>query len=383
MTGKQTDLTAWPSVPADRDLPPGHHGLHRAKLMNDIRDRRPPASARPRTPGPRRRSPRRRLAAAVACFAVAGGIAGYAISAGGAAPAPPALRHPHPAVGKPATLAARVLRDAASHVARATLTAEASPGQWIYTKTVVAGNDDRNATAVDNWVTFDGRQSAYYSAGQLVVHTSDPNPPGAGVPPWRAWNEAVSGMTACNVLASLPAGSQQLLAVIAAHMGPISEMGGDNILPFSPAPVTRAQAEFVYLTHIMWNTFLGAGCPPAVLGPAYRSLATLPGISVQTGITDAVGAPAIGISDDGGYSQLLLSPTSYQVIGARLISPGFNPLIQRLDERIAKLPKARRAVALERLRERDGLAIPWPPKGEVVSSTALVQAAEVAAPGDV
>ena len=376
MTGEHEDLKAWPSVPADRDLPPGRHDLHRENLMNHMLNQHPPAHARPPADGTGWRSRRRRMAAAAASIAVAAGVVGYAISARSASPTTG-----HVTTSHAATLAAKVLRDAATHVARETRTAEASPGQWIYTKTVTASYNDSDPTADSYWVTFDGSQNAYYASGQLIVHTSDPNPPGPDVPPWTAWNDAITPMTACNVLASLPANPQQLLAVIAAHMGPISDMGGDDILIYNPAPTTHAQAEFTYLTHLMWNTFLGAGCPPAALAPAYQALATLPGVSVQTGITDAVGAPAIDISDNGGYSQILLSPTSYQVIGQRVISTGANPVLQRLD----KLPMAQRAAALKRLmaRGRDGRAIPWPPKGAVVSSTVLVQAAEVAAPGDV
>ena len=387
MTGKHADLTGWPSVPVDRDLPPVRHDLHRENLMNHIRSQRPPGHARSQARGPAGgtgwRARRRQTAAAAASVVVAASVVGYAISAGGAAPTTG-----HVTTSRAATLAAKLLRDAATHVARETATAEARPGQWIYTKTVTAGHNNSDPTADSYWVTFDGSQNAHYSSGQLVVHTSDPNPPGPDVPPWKAWNEAVSPMTACNVLASLPADPQQLLAVIAAHMGPISAMGGDDILILSPAPATKARAEFVYLTHIMWNTS-PAGCPPAALAAAYQALATLPGVSVQTGITDAVGAPAIGISDNGGYSQLLLSPTSFLVIGQRDISTGTNPILQALHkriERIDKLPRARRAALLKRLYIRvrgpgdDG---PWPPKGAVVSSTALVRVAGVAAPGDV
>ncbi|HXW43652.1 MAG TPA: CU044_5270 family protein [Streptosporangiaceae bacterium] len=380
MSSKHAGMSEWPSVPADRDLPPGRHDLHRENLIRHIRSERGPEPGTSPAGPAGWRSRRRRLAAAVACAAVVAVVAGYAISARSAAPPP------RRSTGKPAaTLAAKVLGDAAAHVAREAATAEARPGQWIYSKTITVGFDGRYPSADDFWVTFDGSQNAYYSGGQLIVHTSDPNPPGTEVLPWTAWNEAVSGMTACNVLRSLPARPQQLLTVIAAHMGTISDLGADSILIFSPAPATRAQAEFVYLTHIMWNTFLGAGCPPAALAPAYRALATLPGISVHTGITDAVGAPAIGISDDGGYSQLLLSPASYQVIGQRVISTGVDPLLQRLQERIGKLPGSRRAAALKRLRAlvRARGNVSWPAKGAVVSSTALVRVAEVAAPGDV
>jgi hypothetical protein len=381
MTGKHANLTEWPSVPADRDLPPGRHDLHRETLMNHIRGQRPPAAGRPLAARTGWHSRRRQLAAAIASLAivagVVAGVVGSSVSAGGA---PPRARHATPSDA--ATLAAKVLRDAATHVARETVPAEASPGQWIYTKAIDTGYNSGSMTD-SFWVTFDGSQNAYYSQGQLVVHTSDLHPPGPDVPAWKAWDQAVSGMTACNVLASLPDDSQQLLAAIAAHMGTTPDTRGDDILPDSPPPVTRAQTEFAYLTHIMWNTFLGAGCPPAVLGAPYRALATLPGISVQTGISDAAGAPAIGISDDGGYGELLLSPTSYQVIGLRVTSTGVNPLVQRLGQRIDTLSGARRAAAVRLLRTLRRLYARWPAKGEVVTSTALVRAVEVAAAGDV
>jgi hypothetical protein len=130
------------------------------------------------------------------------------------------------------------------------------------------------------------------------------------------------------------------------------------------------------------------GGPPEAVAAVYRAFATLPGVSVQTGMTDAVGAPAIGISDDGGQSYYLLNPASYQFIGSVSLSNGVNPLVQQLDQRLQrmdKLPRARRAEALSRLRAWAARwpRGPWPPKGAVVSSTAIVVAAEVAAPGDV
>jgi hypothetical protein len=57
MTGKHAFEKAWPSVPADRDLPPGHLDLHREILMSHILSQRPPASARPPTRGTGRRPP--------------------------------------------------------------------------------------------------------------------------------------------------------------------------------------------------------------------------------------------------------------------------------------------------------------------------------------
>ncbi len=360
--------------------------LLREGMQRYTADVRPPAglAARAHRQRQRRRRSRSRQIAAVAASAAMVVVVGYALSAGGSAPTAAPVH-----ASKPATLAAKVLRDAAAHVARETAAVEASPGQWIYTKTVYAGHNDSHQSAEQYWITFDGKQNAYHPtlsnaqhivvgySSQLIVHTNtaNSNEPGPGVPPWTAWSEAINPMTACNVLASLPANPQQALAVIAAHMGTISEMVGEGIL--SSGPTTQAQAEFAYLTNIMWNTYSGAGgCPPAALAPAYDALAAIPDVTVQT-VTDAVGAPVIAISDDGGYSQFLLSPTSYQVVGTQLISNGVNPWL-----RLHLSPRAR--AALKRRESLEGWNFSqWPAKGEVVSSTTLVQAAEVAAPGDV
>ena len=56
----------------------------------------------------------------------------------------------------------------------------------------------------------------------------------------------------------------------------------------------------------------------------FRAMATLPGVTVKQGITDAAGAQATGVSADG-YDQLLLDPVSYQVIGLLQLSTGTVP----------------------------------------------------------
>jgi hypothetical protein len=54
-------------------------------------------------------------------------------------------------------------------------------------------------------------------------------------------------------------------------------------------------------------------------------MATMPGISVQTDATDVVNRPAVSVSADGGTSQLLLDPHTYQVSGARFYAPKDQP----------------------------------------------------------
>ena len=91
----------------------------------------------------------------------------------------------------------------------------------------------------------------------------------------------------------------------------------------------------------------------------FRALATLPGVRAASGVTDAVGRPAIALSDDGDEQQLLLDPRTYKVIGLRTISDGSWPV---------------------NVMTRD--AGRTYPTGTVVESDAWVRIALVSQPGD-
>jgi len=256
-----------------------------------------------------------------------------------------------------ATLAAKVLHVAAANVADRTAIAEPSPGQWIYYKEVeTSGTDSTPSSDGPEWVTFDGDQSAYYQVGgPFIVHTSSTSIPRRGTNPWVALNTyGISSKTAWDVLAALPAAPHALLAVIA-HQ--VATPSGKQFAMASVTGVTgaahptEAQLEFEYLTRILWNARLGG--PPAALAAVYRAMAILPGISVQRGTTDAAGARAIGITDDGGYNQLLLSPATYQVVGWRWFSDGIFSVGRHSQ-----------------------------PKGTLITSIARTRVAEVASPGD-
>jgi hypothetical protein len=307
------------------------------------------------------------LAAAGAVAAVAVG-AGYALTAHTGRAGKPtgstaAARAPQ--VTRQATLAAKVLHDAARVAAKAE-TREPSPGQWIFSESIQTGYRFHAAfTSPPEWITFDGGQTAYYQgpdgSGPLVVHTNRSSFPPPGTDPWTALNTyGISPNIAWDVLDSLPANPQALLAVIARQAGaqPAAGSGPVGTLFGGGKPTTEARVEFDYLTWLMWNAQSGIGGPPSGDAAAYSALANLPGISVQEGITDAAGAPAIGVSADGGYNQLLLSPTTYQVIGLRSISTGVAP------------------------KQRRPARIPYPPKGAVIFSTAFTQVTEVPDAGD-
>jgi hypothetical protein len=277
------------------------------------------------------------------------------------------------AAGQPtrqATLAAKMLHAAAARMARDAATPEPSPGQWIYYLDVDESANSAPTSEGPEWVTFDGDQSAYYEVdGPFVVHTSSTSVPPPGTNPWVALNTyGVSSETTWDVLAALPAEPHALLAVIARQVATpagqqfaAASVTSVTSVAGSSAQLTKAQLEFDYLTRILWNARLGG--PPSALAAVYRAMATLPGITVRQGITDAAGAPAIGVSDDGGYSQLLLSPVTYQVVGWRWFSDGAGPSGRN-----------------GRARMRAGTH--WPPKGALITSTAVRKLAEVAAPGD-
>jgi hypothetical protein len=327
----------------------GHTRLVAAGTGQGRADRRHSAAGRP--------FPRWRIAVALASAAAITAGTAYALTAPASGPA-------QATVPQEATLAAKILAAAAARVARGAATAEPSPGQWIYSAVYVRGQRRAGAVPAASgplWLTFDGDQQAYYkdgTSGPLIVDTISTSFPPPGTNPWVALNTyGPSPMTAWDVLAALPVDPHALLAVIthkvATPAGKRFAIGTAVVLlGDGGAPATEPQLEFSYLTELLWNT-AGPYVPAPAEAAVYRAMATLPGITVQQGITNAAGAPAIGISDNGGYNQLLLSPVTYQVTGLRVISDGIS---------------------------RPGW--PWHPKGTLLISLASTQVTKVAGPGD-
>jgi hypothetical protein len=401
MNAEHDDLQAKFAAPAERDLPPGRHDLHREILMNHMLAQPPASKTARHSGGSRSWRPARVLAAVAAVAAAATGAAGYAITASQAPAArPPVANRPAASrvhagqAAQQAVLAARVLRAAAAHLAREGMTSEPGSGQWIYYKTIDYGDtgtlDPFTAGTDEEWVTFDGRRTAYYQDGQIVTHTSPIPSLGPAVKPWAAWNTEATPKTAYDVLASLPTASQALLNVIASQA---IGQNAQNIAAGNPIadviPKTRAQREFDYLTLILWNAARVSG-PPAAEAAAYQAMATLPGITVQQGITDTAGH-AIGVSDDGGYDQLLIDPVSCQVVGIRQLSTGIGPktiaqaiasghITPRVRKQLAGLTKAERNQLIAAAKKQHWAA--YPAKGTLIDEIIYVQTAEVPAPGD-
>ena len=294
------------------------------------------------SPGPRRlgrRSSRVRYLGG----ALAAGVAGIAVVLALEGHTPGATRAPVGSSEAQVRLAAQVLRAAADSVASQPATRPA-PGQWIYSAFVT--HSIGQATQSDEgWTRFDGRQTAYVQDGQLVVHTSPVPPSGSSYP-----------LGAYDALASLPSGSAALLTAvdraIAASPGSVAPPAGSPIARHQ----TRPQLEFQFLTQLLWQSAQAA--PARAEAAVFRALATIPGVSAQGGLTDAVGRPAIGLSDVGDEDQLLLDPRTYKVIGLRTLSDGHWPVSV-----MSKGPG------------------PTYPRGTVIESDAWVKIALVSRPG--
>ena len=290
------------------------------------------------------------VTAAAAASAVAAAVASGAFS--GPATGSSAVK---PSANRP-TVTARLLSTAAATVAKHPAV-RPGPRQWFYTKFV--GHDyGQPARSDENWETFDGRRTAYLQNGQLSVHKTLGVFGGGGPTSLGEYNTNATPQTAYNALASLPSNPKTLLAVIAKQVA----KEGPSVAPGSVvslyAPKGRDELEFDYLAQLLWNSATGE--PPAAEAAVFRALAAIPGVSSQQGITDLVGRPAIGLSDNGGKTQLLLDPQTYQVIGMRAASTGTDPV---------------RPIAGK------GRKVPWPPKGTIIESMAWAQVTMVSGPG--
>jgi len=320
-------------------------------------------------------------AAAATAVAVAAGLAGYSLTTGTTpAPRPSAAPKQHPAAPSQAVLAARLLQNASAAASRVPPKAEPAPGQWIYSE-MVGYEHGQGVTTDQNWITFDGTKSAYYLGrnGPLQIHTSPIAPPSGATGPLAAFNADATPKTAYDALASLPTAPRQLLAALDKVA---QSVGAANLTAGTPvaghAPQNKGQVEFDYLSLLLWNAAGGVGAPPAAEGAAFRAMAAIPGVTIQQGITDAAGNPAIGVSDDGGFDQLLLDPVSYQVTGLRQLSTGVGPKAAvPTPQELAGLSKAEQQKILRQLKTPP----PWPRKGTVLQSLAYKQVSEVSGPG--
>jgi hypothetical protein len=230
---------------------------------------------------------------------LASGLAVGALAAAAVLVSRPAASAPSaPRTGAPAirlVSAAQVLDHAASMaLARPALTVR--PHQWVYEKGIKSAGT--HSFTMESWTRFDGQKTASFEHGKLVVYPGNPQDVALLATP-----EAAAGF-----LASLPTDPSALLAIIhtKADAQPRDQWVSKN----------RDARAFSFLITVMWNAL--AGVPPEHEAAAFRALAKIPGVTVQTGLTDAAGRPAIGLTfktGNGLNGTFFLNPHTYTISG--------------------------------------------------------------------
>ena len=273
-----------------------------------------------------------------------------ALAAAGAAAVLTVLAPQQPQPTARVSLASAVLSRAAATRGRQ-LPQEPAARQWIYQYDV----DETLGSPVQrsaSWERFDGRETAAVARGRVVVY-NERGVHAASGDPLEAYVADATPMSTYAALASLPSDPRALLARIDSALAS-GHYDGNGLPAFDAVPMhTTAQREFEFIAQLLWqDSQSGVNRAGANI---FRALAALPDVAAEDGLTDALGRPAVGLSDDGGAFQLLLSPRNYDVLGFRSVSTGSAPrlpnggaapkgtLVQSIanSERLVKAPGER------------------------------------------
>lgn len=194
---------------------------------------------------------------------------------------------------------AQVLLARAANSAQSRAFTPPRPGQWIYTeaKRISPGKPllgqvqtprSPVKTEIDRtWLRADGIRIADYENGKLVIV-----PTGGGMPP-----------SDYATLAALPRDPNALLVWVDKQAAAMPKKQG--------------------LAFGLLGSILGGGMvlPPSLEATIYRTLAKIPGVTLNRDAKDIDGHPALGVDVIGGWmsQQILLDPTTYAYRGYRSI----------------------------------------------------------------
>lgn len=267
------------------------------------RDRLLAATVAP--PAPARR-PRRLIIpiGAIAAAAAAAVAVSVTVLASGTHPAALASSTPpssHPVTSPRLSLPAQVLTIAANKVASEPVT-KPTARQWVYSK-LFQSQTGVASQLTENWERFDGSQTARLQDGRPVIH--DVNV--------QAYN---TPLDAYNALVALPSSPAAIRATADQNIGttPRDWLNWAQGNPVADsAPTNQGQAEFDYLAEMLWVAY--AAAPANAQAHVYEAMAVIRGVTVDMHATTAAGQPAIGVSDNGGDSWVLLDPQTYRLIG--------------------------------------------------------------------
>ncbi|MWA00788.1 hypothetical protein F8568_010435 [Actinomadura sp. LD22] len=243
------------------------------------------------------------LAAGVA-VAGAAAVAAVALNGEDSAPAPIAARP---------VSATQILERAAKTVASRP-DQRPAPNQWVYTRTyqVMQKNAPSSLRHKEEWVRFDGRESAAYDARpgkkpRLIVSQTKPD----------GDSEERSPSQWYDYLRALPHDPSALLAKIDQRAKTYNAENGGRLYTGQDG---RDQWVFGRLADFLG---LGPSTPPSGRAAIFRALARIPGVQVKEGTKDALGRPGTTVSrtgPDGTREEFVLAPGTYDYRGRRIVA---------------------------------------------------------------
>lgn len=246
--------------------------------------------------GRRFRLPRGGVRLVAASLGLSAAAAGAVVFASGTTPSPTS----HPLLIR-LSAAQQVLYHAANNAQAQAFTAPRSD-QWIYIESLnrspgkpgpgqVQTAQTPLQTRIDRtWTRADGKQVAFLQNGKLII-----SPTGGATPP----SDYAS-------LAALPHDPQELLTWAREQAAS------------APKKQARDTSAFAILDSILYAGLV----PPQQQATIYRTLAKIPGVTLDKDATDTAGRPALGVAYTIGWmnEEILFDPGSYAYRGQRSVA---------------------------------------------------------------
>jgi hypothetical protein len=304
-------------VPADRDLPPGRHLLHRENLVSQILNE-PPASQPGNSEPPRDRRPSRwpspawppsarTLLATAAAVAL---VAGLSFTAADRLSAHPGAPSKPTASSAAADATVTAVLDRIAQAAAAGPTVKVGPNQYFYVRgKVVNSPTTPTSGTVEGWIAQgQPKESLWVVNGHSTTIKGSPTDVNYGGPIIGGEFADVGNTVSSDkllyptyaYLQSLPTDPRQLLNLIKQQTSWHSGTG---------------YGAFAVIGQLVSTTIL----PPQTAAALYRAAALIPGVTVAPDATDALGRHGIGIVLSSQFlrQEWIFSKTTYQFLGAR------------------------------------------------------------------
>lgn len=201
--------------------------------------------------------------------------------------------------------------------AQAALVAEARsteasprPDQWQYSKSLSRqpNEDSGDGRPTEEWIRYDGKQTAGYDAdGRLRISDVPPDPGDDDLSPQRYAKK----------LRELPTDPDKLLAHVRGdrHWIDLPVEEGATGTPEDP----DARAFRVISVYLGQQAIM----PPKLEAAMYRALGKIPGVGVEVDVEDAAGRKGLGVFREAGGPDtrryLILEPKTFRYLGMRML----------------------------------------------------------------